>query len=164
IELAWELSIEATNRTEWYNLRVNAINGQIINKGNWINSCNFGHTHDDAKDKEIWHFHKNTPVPHTKAEENQNILLTVAYLVFARQLESLFFGDRMLVSADDAVNLVASPYGWHDNNGAPGNEYTTTRGNNVNAYEDGDNSGFQPNPGSGMMFDYPFDMNYSSST
>jgi extracellular elastinolytic metalloproteinase len=36
----------------------------------------------------------------------------------------------------------ASPFGWHDSNGAVGAEFNTTNGNNVNAYLDknGDNA------------------------
>jgi len=58
----------------------------------------------------------------------------------------------------------ASPYGWHDTDGAPGAEYSITRGNNVRAYldEDGDDSpdfGGQPDGGPGMAFDSPVDLN-----
>ena len=33
---------------------------------------------------------------------------------------------------------LASPFGWHDDNGVPGAEFTVTRGNNVHAYLDQD--------------------------
>ena len=35
----------------------------------------------------------------------------------------------------------ASPWGWHDTNGAAGPEFTDTRGNNVDAYQDQNNNG-----------------------
>ena len=38
--------------------------------------------------------------------------------------------------AFDPQDAVASPYGWHDTNGIPGNEFTDTRGNNVDAHLD----------------------------
>lgn len=45
------------------------------------------------------------------------------------------------------ANPVASPFGWHDTNGAAGREFNTTKGNNVFAQEDADNNntgGFRP--------------------
>src|SRR5690606_24234943 len=92
-------------------------------------------------------------------------LLTGTYNVFAMPVENPFYGSRTLVSGTDAVNTEASPYGWHDTNGSPGADYTITRGNNVHAYEDEDannSGGFSPNGGSSLVFDYPFNMNYST--
>ena len=54
-------------------------------------------------------------------------------------------------------NPVASPYGWHDDNGSPGAEYTITRGNNVYASEDIDDDnqpGYSPDGGAGLVFDF----------
>jgi extracellular elastinolytic metalloproteinase len=71
-------------------------------------------------------------------------------------------GDRVLFSnpADD----VASPFGWHDTNGAAGPEFTITRGNNVHAYTDRDNDGLEdpggaPDGGPALAFDFPIDLN-----
>lgn len=44
------------------------------------------------------------------------------------------------------ANALASPYGWHDVNGAAGPDYTITRGNNAHAYEDTNNDGLPPAP------------------
>jgi subtilisin-like proprotein convertase family protein len=55
---------------------------------------------------------------------------------------------------------LASPFGWHDTNGAAGAEFTDTRGNNVNAQEDknADNAGgTRPDGGAGLVFNFPFD-------
>ncbi|WP_182042412.1 M36 family metallopeptidase [Moheibacter lacus] len=156
--LAWTLSIDAMQKSEYYEVRVNAATGQIINKGSYVNTCEFGHVHEENSD-DHWQYHTVS-----KEDKNENLLLTGAYRVFAMPLESPYYGTRTLVSADDAVNLTASPFGWHDTNGSSGPEYTTTRGNNVNAYEDGNNPGFQPNAGAPLVFDYPFDQNYSTAT
>ncbi len=54
----------------------------------------------------------------------------------------------------------ASPFGWHDTNGAAGAEFTDTRGNNVNAQEDKDNNdtgGNRPDGGASLVFNFPFD-------
>jgi extracellular elastinolytic metalloproteinase len=58
----------------------------------------------------------------------------------------------------DPADATASPYGWHDTNGAAGAEYTIHRGNNVHAYEDSNNSdsppAFEPNCGASLDCDF----------
>jgi extracellular elastinolytic metalloproteinase len=54
--------------------------------------------------------------------------------------------DGARVVAVNPANATASPFGWHDTNGAAGAESTLTEGNNVNAYQDQDNDG-NPEPG-----------------
>ena len=52
-------------------------------------------------------------------------------------------------------------FGWHDTNGAPGAEFTDTRGNNVFAQEDADandTGGYRPSGGAGLAFDVPLDL------
>ena len=59
----------------------------------------------------------------------------------------------------------ASPFGWHDTNGAAGAEFTDTRGNNVNAQEDKDannTGGTRPDGGAGLLFDFPFNPGQSA--
>ncbi|MFP2932496.1 M36 family metallopeptidase [Pyxidicoccus sp. 3LG] len=48
------------------------------------------------------------------------------------------------VVVTNPANTTASPYGWHDTNGAAGAEYLLPRGNNVHAYEDRDANGAAP--------------------
>ena len=67
-----------------------------------------------------------------------------SYRVFPLPFESPSDGDRSLVQNPAAAN--ASPFGWHDTNGAAGAEFTRTRGNNVHAYADRDNNNV-PGPG-----------------
>jgi uncharacterized repeat protein (TIGR01451 family) len=58
---------------------------------------------------------------------------------------------------------VASPFGWHDTDGAPGPEFTITRGNNVHAYLDRTASntpdpGLDTDGGPSLTFDFPLDL------
>ncbi len=69
---------------------------------------------------------------------------------------------RVLVN--NPAHPTASPYGWHDTNGAPGPEFTITRGNNVHAYEDGNNPGFSPDGGASLVFDFPIDLTQHPDT
>jgi len=71
-------------------------------------------------------------------------------------------GDRVLF--ENPADGTASPFGWHDTDGAPGAEFTITRGNNVRAYldEDGNDTpdfGGEPDGGPGLTFDHPVDLN-----
>ena len=89
---------------------------------------------------------------------------TGSYNVFALPLESPNHGNRSLVSGTE--NLSASPFGWHDDDGSTGAEYTITRGNNVFAYEDQDDNnapGYSPDGGD-SDFDFPLDLNNDPST
>ena len=64
---------------------------------------------------------------------------------------------------ENPADTLASPFGWHDTNGEAGPEYTITRGNNVHAYLDLDNSnqpqGDEPDGGENLVFDFPIDLN-----
>ena len=67
------------------------------------------------------------------------------------------------------ANSLASPFGWHDTNGATGAEFTTTEGNNVHAYTDTDNnnspdSGSSPSGGASLNFDFPMNLGNAPST
>jgi hypothetical protein len=84
-----------------------------------------------------------------------------AYNVFPLPFESPSDGDRELVT--NVADPAASPFGWHDTDGAAGPEFTTTRGNNVHAYADrnADNiadPGTDPDGGPGLLFDFPLDL------
>lgn len=158
IILVWNLSIQSNSKSEWYSINVNAITGEIVNKGNWITSCNFDHKHSGEE-------HESHVVygPMNKRKAHSSLLLTGSYEVFAQPLENPLYGDRTIVT--DAVNTVASPYGWHDTNGVAGAEYTVTQGNNVDAFKYGGSSnGYQPDGGSSLVFHYPFNSNYTTGT
>ena len=69
-------------------------------------------------------------------------------------------GRSLQVNADDST---ASPFGWHDTNGAAGAEYTTPRGNNAHAYQDGILSDFEPDCGGGLSCDFTADLTQEPS-
>jgi subtilisin-like proprotein convertase family protein len=86
-----------------------------------------------------------------------------SYNVFAPPLASPLEGVRTLVS--DPADPLASPYGWHDTDGAPGAESTLTIGNNVRAGTDFDDDdrrspdpGTEADGGSDLLFDFPLDL------
>jgi extracellular elastinolytic metalloproteinase len=96
------------------------------------------------------------------------------YRVYARPVESpthttpLPPADGRTLAVNPA-NSTASPFGWHDTNAAAGAEFTTTQGNNVEAYTDTDNNnapdaGSSPSGGAALNFDFPINLAGAPST
>ncbi|MES1263943.1 MAG: M36 family metallopeptidase, partial [Peristeroidobacter soli] len=61
------------------------------------------------------------------------------------------------------ANALASPFGWHDTNGAAGAESQLTTGNNVDAYTDTDanntaDTNSRPSGGASLNFDFSLDL------
>ncbi|PWI30068.1 peptidase, partial [Flavobacteriaceae bacterium LYZ1037] len=153
LKLAWDLNIDALKSNNWWSVRVDAVTGQILEKSDWVVSCNFGdgnhanHT-DNSNHQVVAQESFSLFKPNALVEDGSH------YNVFALPVEAPSFGGRTLLSSPADDN--ASPYGWHDTNGAAGAEYNFTRGNNVFAYEDTNDigSGSSPNGGSLLNFDF----------
>ncbi len=65
----------------------------------------------------------------------------------------------------DPHNVTASPFGWHDTNGAAGAEFTIMRGNNAHAYQDSDGNDSPPavQPDCGASLDCEFALNLAAA-
>jgi PKD repeat protein len=152
ILLVWDMSIYQKDKKHWWSLRVDALTGKILDKVDWVMHCDFGSCGHQ------WHGPSKRPLP--APDDLLPPPSTDQYRVFAIPTESPTHGPRTLVVGP--YNTLASPYGWHDTNGAPGAEFTTTRGNNVNAMEDADGNngtGYAPNGGAALNFDFPLNLN-----
>ena len=159
VRLAWETDIYALDDQNWWVTRVDAETGEILDQHNNVIHDNFGTPDNETPMFAEPFYMPRFSVPFQTTDGS-------SYNVYPLPIESPSHGSRSIVS--EPANSVASPYGWHDTNGAAGAEFTTTRGNNVNAYEDGNNPGFQPNAGAGLDFDYPINFsqhpnNYESA-
>ena len=153
--LSWDLSIHTIDGKDWWSARIDALSGEVIDKYNWIVTCNFGdgnHTN-----------HSNHQVENTNFNlfKSSSILVDGSqYNVFALPVAAPNDGGRSLVT--EPADIIASPFGWHDINGAVGAEYTITRGNNVWAMEDEDGNngiGNSADGGSTLNFDFPLNIN-----
>lgn len=170
--LVWELSIAETTSSDWWNFRVDASTGMIIDKDNWTISCNILGDHND-------HIHTadsaapfvgpmEQPINYNTTDVSTMVAPPPAasYRVYPMPVETPNHGGRILVTNPE--DLIASPYGWHDINGTYTADYTSTRGNNVDAYTD-HNANNRPednyaySPGGNLIFDFPINTNYSSS-
>lgn len=165
-QLVWELSIAEKTSTDWWNFRVDAVTGKIIDKENWTVSCNIMDGHNE-------HFHGEEavaiptmigPLNENEAtkkynKNSKNIVSEVApalvggYRVYAMPTESPNHGPRTLQNNPD--NATSSPFGWHDTNGVAGPEFTVTTGNNVDAHKGSD----RPNGTAALIFDFAIDLN-----
>lgn len=150
LRLAWNLSIDEISQQNWWDVFVDAQIGTILQKNNWVSKCQFdapNHQHSiNCKDESL----------HKTNTKQENTFTEPQYNVFALPAESPSHGNRSIVI--NPFDDTASPFGWHDDNGAIGNEYTNTRGNNVNAYEDRNNTntpGYSPSGGNDLNFDFP---------
>jgi extracellular elastinolytic metalloproteinase len=156
----WNVSIYTLSKAHWWNIRIHAQSGDFIEKNDWVTSCGFGETG--------MHDHSNAasnPVPVTnEVSKAAQTLANSSYNALPLRVESPSHGNR--VTLTDPDDSLASPFGWHDNNGALGAEYTITRGNNVYARDDkGANNagGTSPDGGSALKFDHNFDKTKSAT-
>ena len=146
LKLVWNVNHYMPDGTHWWNVRLDALTGEELDRNDWVVSCGVDHAHGEEA----------APMP---AAPND-------YNVLPWPVESPIHGSRALRNAPWTAGGIASPYGWHDTNGAVGPEYTTTRGNNVRAVEDADNNntgGASPTSAT-LDFDYPLDLTGAPST
>jgi len=150
LRLAWDLTIRSVSSNNWWHLAVDASSGELLRQNDYIVECRF-HGGDQR------HAAAGAAVL-AEAALPEAPPLTGGYRVFDTPVESPNHGPRSLVLDPD--DPLASPFGWHDEDGVDGAEYTITRGNNVYAYEDvdvDDQPGYAPDGGAGLNFDAPLD-------
>jgi len=154
--LCWNLVIKDMHSPDWWDIRVDAQTGEIVDKTNWTVHCNWEHggfesrPTDNLQERSAYSEKKMDPA-HLQNPDSYN--------VFPLGIESPNHGPRMIET--NPADVTASPHGWHDTDGNSGAEFTITRGNNVHAYEDrnSDNQpGFSPDGGASLDFDFPLDL------
>jgi len=154
LSLAWVVNFEETNSTHVWNAKVNAKDGNIIAADDYNVSCTFHQHRYTNFDKE----HIHTPKEDGGNESNV-VNVPNSYAVYPAPFENP--NETSLTVVTNPADATYSPYGWHDTNGAAGNEYTITRGNNVYVAEDkdGNNSpGVSPNCGTNIECVFPIDL------
>jgi subtilisin-like proprotein convertase family protein len=165
VRLAWAVEIYTLDAHNWWNLRLDAASGRLLDQFDYVIHDTF-----DAPDG-------GAAAQFTLAlgRASQSPLAPNDYLVYAMPAESPNHVSPV-PPADGrvAVNApwsTASPYGWHDTNGSPGAESQYSVGNNVDAYEDSNNSN-SPTGGNAarayggpdLDFSHPIDLTQEPST
>ncbi len=159
LQLAWNVVIAPNSTSDWWNVRIDALDGRFIEKNNWTTFCQFDATHP----------HEGSLKSYSNAQISQMASYNMvsdsnSYNVFPLPIEAPTFGSSALLINPDT--MVGSPFGWHDTNGAEGAEYTITRGNNVYVYDDLQNldiPGYSPDGGEALNFNFPFDYHLSTN-
>ncbi len=159
VRLAWDVQVEEYTRSTQihdgvvvdgeahvWSARVDAATGRVLDvmdlvaHDNWSPPAGARLSHDYA------------PV---RTDAFSSMLMSGSYNVAALPLESPSHGPHALTATPH--NPVASPSGWHT---AGVQNYTDTRGNNVDAYEDqaqANQPGLRAEGGAGLLFNFPFD-------
>ncbi len=157
LRLAWDMAIDEKEDADYLSIRTDALTGEILNTVNWTVYCNF----DVEQCAEEGHVHQYAPESQSHQEdEDASFFQPDSYRVYPEPVESPIHGGRQLIV--NPADAIASPFGWHDTNGANGAEYTITRGNNVHAQEDanGNNgTGFSPDGTASLDFDFTVNLN-----
>ncbi|GGE98610.1 peptidase M36 [Hymenobacter cavernae] len=147
--LVWDVTIDDLKSEHYWNVRVDASTGQLVDKSDY--TISEPTTFVELTQKAL--ATKNWPEP----VATNSVAAPNSYGVWPITVESPIHGARQVVV--NPADPTYSPFGWHDTNGVAGPEYTITRGNNVHAYEDRANvnaPGYSPDGGTDLVFDFPF--------
>ena len=169
LRLAWEVTIETPDGQNWWQIRIDAVTGDEIDRNNQIVHENFG----ARPGRQLRHFPAALAQYSAPAIAN-DFVDGSSYKVYPQPVEAPTFSTP-LPPADgrttvvDPSDTLASPFGWHDTNGEVGAESQLTKGNNVSAYTDTDDNnvidpGSQPDGGPGLDFAFPMDLTQAPST
>ncbi|WP_230688699.1 M36 family metallopeptidase [Micromonospora sp. WMMC415] len=156
LRLAWQVVIDDSTDSHLWNATIDAQSGALLAVEDWT-------AHDEVSELSSTlgqHVAGRSQVA-AAAGSLDPVQDGSSYQVFGLPAESPNDGPRTLVT--NPADGTASPHGWHDTDGAPGAEFTTTQGVNVHAYQDQDNNnaadlGSSPDGGAGLTFDFPLDL------
>lgn len=171
IRLAWELEIDPLGRPNYWQIAADAESGKILIQYDWTVEHNqadiaLSEPRPLAERSGAQHAHVHShvhapvkPVPSIHGLQTRGS--SASYRVFGLPFESPTAPGAVHALAVDPAHPVASPFGWHDTSGTPAPDFTITRGNNVHAYLDTNNSnspdpGSEPDGGAGLVFDFAF--------
>jgi hypothetical protein len=156
LRLAWQVTIDDSSAAHLWNAAVDAVSGALLDTADWT-------SHDSVEELSTLSRAGSASIVSTASVPfpPSPVLDGSSYRVLQLPTESPNDGPRQLV--ENPADGLASPFGWHDTNGAPGAEYTFTRGNNNHAYLDQDDDeamdfGGSPDGGAGLDFDFPADL------
>jgi hypothetical protein len=155
--LAWDFTIHTPTHDHLWSVRIDALNGQMLEKNDLVISCSFDKNQNLSST--VYSLKENLGVtPRQIYSGSSSLSLGGSYRVIPFNFESPIHSPFQLIS--NPSNSKASPFGWHDTNAQAGAEYTITRGNNVWAKDDFKaanlDDGLSPDGGSALVFDFPY--------
>lgn len=167
--LAWNTTIYQKDSRHWWNVRVDAATGEVLTKNDWVVTDDWGSYRPEpvaqGPDSLVGPPSYTTPNPVADGS---------SYQVYEIPAESPSHASppppgEGRTTVNQPADALASPFGWHDTNGAVGAEFTITQGNNAQAYTDTDannvpDPGSSPDGGAGLDFLFPIDHTQAPST
>ncbi|MGH3923055.1 MAG: M36 family metallopeptidase, partial [Pseudonocardiaceae bacterium] len=132
LRLAWQLVIDAESEDSLWNATVDAATGELLAKDDWVDHDTLGGLSSALARPSVLGQASPGVITPDPVDDGSS------YRVFQLPKESPNDGDRTLVT--NPADATGSPFGWHDTDGVAGPEFTVTRGNNVHAYTDHNNS------------------------
>lgn len=159
LKLAWAFQFYSPDGKHLWDIRIDALNGVLLEKYDLTINCNFGHVKQTR-------YPANYPFNFNESAVAKTVASPVgvnagSYRVIPYNYESPNHSPFQLITSPS--NAIASPNGWHNANSISGTNsaliYNYTRGNNVFAQEDanGNNgTGISPNGGAALNFDFTY--------
>ncbi len=170
LRLAWQVDIEEASRPHLWRITVDAETGEVLNQEDYTSHDTWSEPTDFVRESfrlsprgaaRVALAASAAAAASDPVTSPDPVNDGSSYRVFALPKESPNDGPRTLES--NPADADASPFGWHDTDGAAGPEFTITRGNNVHAYLDQDSNnqpdaGFDVDGGAGLTFDWTVDL------
>ena len=175
VRLTWEVSIYEIGAQNWWNMRIDANTGELLDEDNMVDTC-FEEGHDHSSHDHGSHDYNNPLKSNNTGAKGFNPLddplamfAPDSYNVYAYPAASPHDGGGTARTNEVDPANSASPFGWHDTDGMAGAEFTTTQGNNAHAYADrnADNvpdPGSSPDGGGTLDFNFPIDLGMAPLT
>jgi hypothetical protein len=159
LRLAWQLSIDDSAGSSYWNATVDGVTGRLLDVDDWTSHDNLGGltTRLSRSGGGSSSALSASSPPGTPDPVNDGS----SYRVLEIPTESP--NDAPFSVVENPADAFSSPFGWHDDNGVAGAEWTITRGNNVSAYQDQDDDeapdfGTQPDGTSSLDFLFTADL------
>ena len=161
LRLAYAFQYYALEGSSYWDIKIDAVDGSVLEKKDLTISCTFGN-HKDHKDHKTA---KNFSFEFNTMNRNASSMVVVnpgTYRVIPYNYISPNHHSFDLITTPG--NALASPNGWHNSNAAIGGTtaaqmFTYTRGNNILAQEDADGNngtGIRPDGTATLTFDFPY--------
>ncbi len=160
--LSWEVVLALSTQTAYWQVHVDARTGEEVARLNLtIEESVVSPAENGALSAAADSFYPFEPAEHAMAALAPFVTES-QYRAFALPVESPNHSTPPAPADGRTLNLApedatASPFGWHDTNGAAGAEFTDTRGNNVDAHK----SGVRPDCGASLHCDFLADFSMS---
>lgn len=132
LHLAWGVRLHTADNQHFWSVRVDAVDGSILEEQDLVVNCNFSEAVQVEHDKSTSNLTPKQSVLFSETNMPEFFLDGSQYNVIPLPGEN---PDTPFSIVTDPSDVTASPFGWHDTDGVTGAEYTITRGNNVYAAE-----------------------------